>query len=342
MRFVASLLFFFFAFVTPQVSTDLPYRSEVSTSSTTTLSNSYHGLRCNQGPVQKPDVAISCIRVLAQMRSESAQPRSFNYQEWQDRPGGCLVRATKTTPGSTVVVRDLPDAGVFMLYRCFLADGRRPARSADIFAGENGGYLLELVPPPVQQEDPAAVGAPSLQSTPANPPGLADDSPSIPTIRPSLQVRARVQCASLAPQPTGAYTDCLATMLNMLNEPGSGIPMTWERFDARDWDAPNCVITISLIRGRYIRDLFTERSLISDALWILGKCFTGSEAASGYNSGEVSVGPLKRWKLKVIWGLSPTKSTIGTEANSSVSAMNGTRPLLPVAPLESTSFGSTS
>ncbi|KAL9594355.1 MAG: hypothetical protein Q9179_005440 [Wetmoreana sp. 5 TL-2023] len=248
------------------------------------------------------------------------------------------------TPGSTVVVRDLPDGVVFMLYRCFLADRRQPAKRATVYAGENGGYLLELVPPSVQQEDPAAVGAPSLPSTPANPPSPADISPSVPTIRPSLQDRAPVRCASLRPQPTGAYTDCLATMLNMLDEPGSGIPMTWGSSDARDWYAPNCRITISSIGGgkRDVKDLFTERSLIYDALWISGKCFAGPRAARGYDFGEIPVGPLRRWKLTILWGLSSTKSTIGPEGNSSVSATKETRPLLPVRPLESTDFDSTS
>ncbi|KAL8957981.1 MAG: hypothetical protein Q9183_005928, partial [Haloplaca sp. 2 TL-2023] len=281
----------------------------------------YHHYKCKFGPPAQKDVAISCLRVLTQMQRERREPRIFVSERWHD-PSGCEVSVTLAVPGSTIYVQDIPDDLIFLLYRCFLPDQVEASKSASILHSDGLGYKVEIWPPHDTTDalDPQSA---SVVET-ALPSDVSDSaSTSVARRRLDLDSRSRVHCASRLLRPTGAYTDCLHTMLNILEEPGSGIPMSWEASDGRDWHAPNCVIKIQMLArtrrgGR--PDVFTERSLIEEALWIMGRCFAGPEASQGYDSGKIAVGRFKKWGLSLEWGDGVSKVSRPRVNGSSIAA----------------------
>ena len=66
--------------------------------------------------------------------------------------------------------------------------------------------------------------------------------------------------------------------------------------------------------------MFTERSLIEEALRIMGRCFAGPEASQGYDFGKIAVGPLKRWVLSLEWGDGVSKVARPRVNSSSIAA----------------------
>jgi hypothetical protein len=152
---------------------------------------------------------------------------------------------------------------------------------------------------------------------------------------PSLRARAAVRCVKTIAEPAGAFTDCLAALLSMLDEPGSGIPLPWQSFDGQQWYAANCLVQISVVSIYGDPDVFTVRSLINEAVWMMGKCFAGPERSRNMNYAKVDVEPLRKWSLTLVWGMDSVGSTIAAHANSSVLAANDTAPLSPVTTLDS-------
>ncbi|KAL8872290.1 MAG: hypothetical protein Q9174_002062 [Haloplaca sp. 1 TL-2023] len=262
----------------------------------------YHYYICDAGPPAAKDVAINCLRVLTRMQSERREPRIFVSEHWHD-PSGCEVSVTLAVPGSTIYVQDIPDDVIFLLYRCFLPD-RVTTKSASIFHSDDLGYRVEIRPPPRPSEALEPQSASVVETT--LPSGASETALiSVAKRRPDLNAYGPVQCASRVLRPIGAYTDCLHTMLNILQEPGSGIPMSWEALDGRIWYAPNCLIKLRMLgRTRHggMPDVFTERSLIADAMWIMGRCFAGPEASQRYDTGKIAVGPMKKWEISLEWG----------------------------------------
>lgn len=286
----------------------------------------YKGYKCAAGTVGKPNAVIDCLSVLAGMRGESAQPRNYLYQLWQDGPQGCVVTATKSGSHAVIIVPEVPAELVFLLFRCFQSDRSVPSTSAIIEVGGSLGYIVRLVPP-----TPSAQGQFVNDSTSLSP-TFGDSSDAVAgaeTTKGALQSRAPVKCASKSPRPAGAFTDCLAAMLKIVNEPGSRIPMSWDSpSDTRDWHADNCVITISpntYPRGGKIEDVFTERSLINEIFWIMGKCFAGVEQEEGFDWGEMSVGLLRRWKVTVSWGTPSRRIWVVPVKNSTVATADNTQ-----------------
>lgn len=111
---------------------------------------------------------------------------------------------------------------------------------------------------------------------------------------PSLGNRASVRCLRTVAEPTGAFTDCLAALLTMVDEPGSGIPLPWQSFDGRQWYATNCLVKVSVHSMPGVPDVFTVRSLVTEAVWMMGKCFAGPERSRNQNFAKMDVGPLRK------------------------------------------------
>lgn len=288
---------------------------------------SYKSYKCIAGTVEKPNAVMDCLPVLAEMRGESAQPHNYPYQLWQNSPRGCFVTATRSgSQGAVIVVPEVPADLVFLLFRCYQSNRGVPSSSAIIDVGGRLGYVIRLVPSTQSAEGQFVNDSASLSPTIG---GSSNAITGAETAKGALQNRAPVNCASKSPRPAGAFTDCLAAMLKIVNEPGSGIPMTWDSpSDTRDWHADNCVITISpntRPRDLKFEDVFTERSLINEIFWIMGKCFAGVEQEKGYDWGEVSVGSLRRWKITVSWGTPPRSSWIVPVENSTVTTVDNTQ-----------------
>lgn len=298
----------------------------------------YNDYKCVGGAVQKPNAVIDCLPTLAEMRGESAQPHDYYYQIWRDSPHGCSVTATRLGLQPTVlVVPEVPAELIFLLFRCFLSDRAVWSSSASIMSGYRQGYAIQLIPP-----------APSAEGQSANTTfGLSSNAAEgAETSKIALQIRAPVRCATKSSRRAGAFSDCLGTMLKILNEPGSGIPMSWDTpSDTREWRTDNCIIVVSPNtnqRSVSLRDVFTERSLIPDIFWIMGKCFAGLEEGKGFDWGEMSVGGLRKWKVTVIWGTPSARLWVAPVENSTVARANNTSPLLSVTVNGSVNLDTTS
>lgn len=326
----------------------LPDVSKVSASSNSSKKNSFQMFRCLAG-AGKPDAVFNCLAVLAQLRSTPTNPRSFAYEVWQDKPNGCLITAFDSAGSRAIIdVRDLPDYLIFLLYRCFLTDRATASSSATIHAGQHLSYCLEINPP-AQQDGPTRVGSASSMRTPrsassvsAYRPDESNGASSFAVHEPSLRARAPVRCARTIAEPAGAFTDCLAAMLKMLDEPGSGIPVPWQSSDARQWQAANCLVQLRILSIYEAPDVFTVRSLIKEAVWMMGKCFAGPERSRHMNYGEMNVGPLRNWSLTLVWGMDTAVLTIAAHGDSSVLAAKDTAPLSPVITVDSPELDQTS
>jgi len=348
MRPTATLLCLLLATLV-SASQTLPNVSKVTASSNTSQGNSYQSFRCQTG-AEKPNAVINCLAVLAQMRSTPTDPRSFDFKRWQDEPNGCAITAIGVgEPRAMIDVRDLPNYLVFLLYRCFLTDRVTASSSAMIFAGPLPSYRLEINPPTQQSGSTRVGSAASYVRTPHLPSSVSvyrpDDTngpSSLAVHMPSMRARPAVRCTRTIAEPAGAFTDCLAALLKMLDEPGSGIPLPWQSFDGQQWYSANCLIQISVISIYGDPDVFTERSLINEAVWMMGKCFAGPERSRSMNYAGVDVGPLRKWRLTLVWGMDLAEATIAAHAHSSVLAANDTAPLSPITTLDSPELNKTS
>ena len=333
MKLTTSLSVFLMLTVASGLGT-LPSFSEVAPLSVPRSNGPYHGFNCKRGSA-KPDAIINCLPVLEQLRRSPPEPRSFGYKVWQDKPNGCRVAAVKVGPSeATIVVPDLPNDLIFLLYRCYLMERSSPSPGAIINAGQDLMYRLEITPPPLQQIF-ARIGGPSFLRLPRLPsvaPTKSSSSPqfrlSLPTATPSLGGRTPPECVRSPDQVEGAFSDCVSALLEMLNTPGSDEPKTWQRSDGRQWYVHNCVVRLEppFSRGE---DVFSVRSLIYAAMWILGTCFAGPEESKRLDYGEVAVGPLKMCKLVVAWGFG------SGELDGIVGAANRTKLLSSVATIDS-------
>ncbi|KAL9003824.1 MAG: hypothetical protein Q9188_003325 [Gyalolechia gomerana] len=243
---------------------------------------SYRLYRCDSG-AGRPNAAIDCIKLLGILRQETTSPQNFNSRIWIDSEAGCRVLAHAVTDvGAAIVVPDVLDDLIFLLYRCFLRDRPTPSQAGLIRSGLSLSYRLILSPP--QTLPPTVTGLTTLDLP------LDDD-------------RAMTQCRKRNQAPlSGKFTDCLPILLEWFNAPGSAEPRQWNLDDRREWSAPGCFIFLSFSGIPGIPDSFSKRSLIDDAVWIMGKCFAGPEAARELNEGYMSVGPLRMWTLRIIWG----------------------------------------
>lgn len=322
-------------------SPTLPDVTRASASSNSIQADSYHSFRCQIG-AEKPNAVIHCLAVLAQMRGTPTDPRSFDFKRWQAEPNGCTINAVGVgQPRATIDVRDLPNYLIFVLYRCFVTDRVTASSSAAIFTGPLPSYRLEIIPP-TQHSGLTRIGSASSVGTPHLPSSVSgnrSDDPNAPRSlavhMPSLKARATARCLRTIDEPAGAFTDCLAALLTMLDEPGSGIPRPWKSLDGRQWYAANCLVGISVHVMFGAPDVFALSSLINEAVWMMGKCFAGPERSKNKNYVEMDVGPRRKWSLSLVWGMGSAESTIAAHANSSVRATNDTAPLSPVATSDS-------
>ena len=292
--------------VTSQRSITLPQPSEASTNLS---AGRYHQFACEPGS-QRTDVALSCITILDELHRTSADPVTFNYRYWEDKASGCHITATAWRPSYTLIVRDLPDDLLFLLYRCFLATRSEPARSASIDAGQGDAYRIRIYPPRGREDqNTIAAPSPSVEHPPlpghaANQSISSNISTGLANWDTSSRERSNVRCSRKALHTTAKCADCIATLMQIVNDPRSAAPYIWRGGDTREWYVPNCRITVAhpvSYAGK--RDVFSLRSLIDDALWIMGKCFAGPEADRGMNSGVTAVGPTKQWKLIITLGI---------------------------------------
>lgn len=329
-------------------SQTLPNVSDALASSNSIQGASYHSFRCQAG-AEKPNAVIHCLAVLVQMRSTPTGPESFDFKLWQAEPNGCTVTAIGVgQPRARTDVRDLPGDLVFLLYRCFVIDRGTTSSNATIFAGPLPSYRLEINPPTQQSGltrigSAPSVGTPHLLSSVSG--YRSDDTngpPGLAVHMPSLETRATARCVKTIAEPAGAFTDCLAALLAMLNEPGSNIPLPWQRFEGRHWYAANCRVDLNVHVASGVPDVFSLSSLINEAVWMMGKCFAGPVRSQDKNSAAMDVGPLRKWSLTLVWGMGSAESTIAAHPNNSVLAANDTAPLSPVATLDSPELDRTS
>ncbi|KAL8896700.1 MAG: hypothetical protein Q9207_007583 [Kuettlingeria erythrocarpa] len=294
---------------TPQEPTSLHSPDEAAVLTHTDLSRPYQEYRCEAGS-ERHHVAVNCLMVLDNLRREPAEPVTFKQRYWEDETFGCHITAeAKEGLEGTIVIPDLPNYLIFLLARCFLHERERSlsvARSASIQAGERNIYLVRIYPPrgiqgqlgPAHSSARRFVAASNVSATEAavehhpRRAGAASLSRS--------GGRARVHCARGPGEAAGAFTDCLPTLLQILQNPSSATPIDWTTRTPKSWVSPNC--RLSILRVWDGTDTFSEASLIDDAMWVMGKCFAGPEAARGMKEASTGVGPLKRWKLTIVWG----------------------------------------
>ncbi|KAI4126156.1 MAG: hypothetical protein LQ338_003896 [Usnochroma carphineum] len=313
--------------------------SENPASPDTVEVGAYQSYRCETGN-QRSNVAFNCLSVIAELRRELPGPVSFNQRYWDDTSFGCHITAEAIgRPASTIVLRDLPNDLIFLLYRCFLpVQPAIIARSASIEAGENLQYLVRIYPPRGTGDQLRPGEPPSLaKSLTSSGNSAAESSSSKPRVPRSLAApnpaspgRANVWCAKKTDQPVqGAFTDCLPALMKIVGNPASAKPNPWILDDSKEWDAPNCIVSVARNpKKRISLDVFSEWSLIDDAVWIMGRCFAGPEAARGMNVGSTVVGPLRGWKLTLVWG---TELGNGVESSTRRRVGNDTGSLLPAA-----------
>ncbi|KAL8838363.1 MAG: hypothetical protein Q9170_002170 [Blastenia crenularia] len=241
----------------------------------------YHGYRCLAGPA-RPNAIINCITTLDLIRRDTGTAQSFLQRDWQDSPGSCQVFARRQDQRSRIVVHeDLPDNLIFALYRCYQTRNL-PTVAGYIMAGPSLSYELEIIPPP-------------------EPPHI--ELPTANDISASLSDRGRTLCKKSPITVAGAYTDCLAALAQIYYGPQSSVPRLWAVGDNKTWRAPNCRVHLSFSGFESAEpDYFSERSLIADAVWVMGKCFAGPEGAKGYREGYLTVGTRREWTLTVRWG----------------------------------------
>lgn len=292
---------------TPQQPTRLQTSIEAAALTHPELSRPYQEFRCEAGP-ERHHVAFNCLTILEKLRREPAEPVTFNQRYWDDEEFGCHITAEAVLRvGSTIVIPDLPNYLIFLLARCFLPHRALPvARSASIRAGERGLYFVRIFPPrgtqgqlgPAESSAIPSLAASNGSATEAafapHPPRAGAASVS------ALGDRAPVRCARVPGEAAGAFTDCLPTLLQILQNPSSGTPVYWKSNVGKRWESPNCRLSMSRVKDG--TDIFSEWSLIDDAVWMMGKCFAGPEASRDMNEGSTTVGPLRLWKLKVVWG----------------------------------------
>ena len=296
------------------------------------ITHPYRSYFCRSGDEEKVNVVLNCLPLLLQLREAPVGVQGFEFELWQDRPNGCQVTASRNGPSyATINVRKVPQDLIFLIFRCFLSPRNRPAKSARIYGGSQLSYILELRPPP-HDSIPDVVGGASVTRKPQPPSSVAASraiaSKDALTPAPNstkLEARAPVICGTVTGRPTGLFTDCLPVLQTMLTEPGSGIPEAFEGSETQEWSAENCRIKVEAMFKGGPRDVFTVRSLIDDAVWMMGKCFAGPMAASQQRFAQTPVGPLRRWKLKMAWGSDPQNLRIALGSNSSVPASNITR-----------------
>ncbi|KAI4176891.1 MAG: hypothetical protein LQ343_000748 [Gyalolechia ehrenbergii] len=292
--------------VTSQESLILPHPGETSPSLDT--GSAYRQFACERGS-PRSNVAFNCIKILDELRRTPADPISFGHRYWEDTTYGCHITAEANyhSERPPVLVRDLPADLLFLLYRCFLETRPHPARSASINAGTHGAYRIRIYPPRGEpDQDGAATLSPSAKSDPAPDPAIAPNaSTSLATTKTSLGASV-VRCSRKAPPIEAQFTECLPALMQIVNNPGSAVPLTWFGEDTKEWHTPLCRMSVSPRNPSKMAmagDVFSERSLIDDALWIMGKCFAGPEAARHIISGWKAVGPLEQWKLTLTLGL---------------------------------------
>ncbi|KAI4175526.1 MAG: hypothetical protein LQ346_008065 [Caloplaca aetnensis] len=283
---------------TPQEPTSLQSPDEAAVLTHTDLSRPYQDYRCEAGS-HRHHVAFNCLTILDKLRSEPAEPVTFKQRYWEDETFGCHITAEANGGlGGTIVIPDLPNYLIFLLARCFLQERERAqsvARSASIQAGESNMYRVRIYPPRGIQRQlgpahssatEAAVEPHSRRAGAASVSGSGD--------------RARVNCARGPGEATGAFTDCLPTLLQILQDPSSATPVDWTSKTFKSWVSPNC--RLSILRVKIGADIFSETSLIDHAMWAMGKCFAGPEAARGMKEASTAVGPFRLWKLTIVWG----------------------------------------
>ncbi|KAL8933005.1 MAG: hypothetical protein Q9211_006015 [Gyalolechia sp. 1 TL-2023] len=183
-----------------------------------------------------------------------------------------------------------------------------PARSASLDTGEGHAYRIRIYPPRGSPDQGgAATLSPSAESGPATGPAIGPSpSTSLATSRSSLGVSV-VYCSRKAQLSGAQFTECLPALMQIVNNPGPAVPLSWRGDDRKEWHAPLCRMAVgprNPDKMRTVQDVFSEQSLIDDAVWIMGKCFAGPEAARDMNSGWKAVGPLGQWKLTLTLGSS--------------------------------------
>ncbi|KAL8939593.1 MAG: hypothetical protein Q9216_003273 [Gyalolechia sp. 2 TL-2023] len=255
---------------------------------------SWHLFRCISGD-GRPNAAIDCITTFEQLRQETRSPQNFGARLWTDGSEGCQVTARRSIDErATIVVPDTLDDLFYLLYRCFFAARATPSQAGSIRTGVSLSYALTLSPPRVSPRDS---GLMTLDN------GLSDR-------------RAYTQCRLRPGGPSnGKYTDCLPILLGWLNAPGSAEPREWKLDDPRHWSTPGCFVSLSYSGFSRTLDRFPERSLIDDAVWIMGKCFAGPQAARRLDEGWMQVGPRKMWTLRVMLGNAPWLLGTGNNTN---------------------------
>lgn len=270
-----------------QKSNALPEPPPTSNQALSAL-NSWHSYRCDSSSNGRPDAAIDCITVLGQLEQEPTSAQQFQHRIWTSRETGCQfsAQAKAEMRAPAIVVPDVLDDLFFLLYRCFQADRSRPSKAASIQAGVSFSYDLTLWPPP--PPTPSSTNIPKLKNL------ALDDR------RPLTQCRKRA-----AGRLDGKYTDCLPILLGWYNAPGSAEEREWKEVEGTNWSAPACSISLDFTAFEATPDRFSLRSLINNAVWIMGKYFAGPEAARGINEGYMSVGPRRMWTMRIIWGTTP-------------------------------------
>lgn len=291
------------------------------------LSRPYQNYRCEAGP-ERHRVALNCLTILDKLRREPAEPVTFNQRYWDDEHFGCHITAEAALRvGDTIVIPDLPNYLIFLIARCFLPhQAPSTARSASILAGEREQYFVQIFPPrgtpgllgPAQSSairSLASSNGSTTEAAVAPHPPRADAASVSP-----LGDRAYVRCARVPGEAAGAFTDCLPILLQILRNSSSATPVYWKS-SFKKWESPNCML--SMIRVKHGTDIFSEWSLIDDAMWTMGKCFAGPEAARGMNEGSTTVGPLRLWKLKVVWGTAANGADNHTPISAATSRVSG-------------------
>lgn len=266
----------------------------------------YHQYACEQGPLRN-NVAFNCIKILDELHRTPPDPVSFGHRYWEDKIYGCHVTAevNRGSERPNILIRDLPADLIFLIYRCFVLSRQQPARSASINVGTNGAYRIRIYPP---RGGPVLDGISTLPSSPettfaADPAIAPNPSTTLANSKSSLKLPP-IYCSRQPPYSETQFTECLPVLMQIVNDPGSTVRRTWLGEDSKEWHAPFCRMSIGPRHpGKMGGDMFSEGSLIDDALWIMGKCFAGPEAARKVNSGWKPVGPLENWKIALTVGL---------------------------------------
>ncbi|KAL9598144.1 MAG: hypothetical protein Q9219_004700 [cf. Caloplaca sp. 3 TL-2023] len=258
-----------------------------------TRGSAYNHLRCEAG-MDAPNAIVNCIPLLESIRREPPAPTAFFERTWQIEPDSCLVNAVRQPGGEPrIVVRDdIPDHLVYLMYRCFL-ERNVPSESGTINTGRDEAYAL-LLAPPIEP----------LSSSPQTAATIPNSSVDTVAAANTLSARAATRCRKNAGWPlSGAHTDCLANLLHILREPGSSTPRPWHEGDNRIWkDTLNCRVYLRFMGEA---DVFALRDVVKEAIWVMGKCFSGPERGSGNTEGYIDVGPRRTWTLRIVWGFAP-------------------------------------